>query len=738
MTAPGGMRPRLGAVSTWPAAVLIRPAAVLTALVVITVATVGAGAGAVPAAAAGFQGPAASDGSAAGSGSDELPDEQPVDLTLIEQSATTPADGVFTARFALPDGVDPDDADLSVHVAVHQILDAEDDLDGGAGPILNLRSPRPLVDLLDRDATSITVEIPLRPGSGFDEIDRVLVPDRGVYPVSVSIRADATEIARGTTTLIRLPTESEAAASSRFGVMAPVIVVGPTRGLGVDQATEILTTHRDQPLTVAVDEGTLARLADNPAAAGAFRAAVGNRPVVPVPAATLDPSSLFPIGKHSLSNDVRQQAVNRSVAVGLVPLPRVAVIGARPTADGVTVLADQGIVTMLQLDGRDPDLVGTMATTDDRTLIMLSADPAASADLRERGSPTERSQRLLSRLALRGRRPIVVATTRAMTEPAETVDALLSSLEELSDTGLGPETVSLNQFDPATAPSMIPPAEHPSQDLGPALPLLNEVQAAVTTYRGSYVDGPTPPDVLDGLMFDALDVSVPDEQRIPRLQAVLDRTNDAVNVISLPDNQAVTLAARSVRIPLTIQNSSNGSRQVLLRFRSDKIDIAEDNQVITVGPGTSSIDLQITAHSLGVTPLQVSVFTPDGQRQLATSQFGVRSTSVPGLGLAISGIGLALLAVWWYLSIRRGRRRDADDDPDDGGSEGDDPPGPADQTVTPLDAVATVGGPAFDHPATTVGGPVSGNGTAPGEAPDQVIATSDRTTAGSPHGRAIA
>ncbi|MFV0526506.1 MAG: hypothetical protein ACK5RL_18635 [Acidimicrobiales bacterium] len=729
MTRPGRMRHRLGA-----------------ALVALAVAVAGAGTagGAPPAAAAVSQAPGpaapatpgtAAQAPAAGGVSDEIPDEQPVDLTLLEQSATTPADGVFTARFELPQGIDLDDPDLTVQVAVHQILDSEAELDEGIGAVLNHRPQEPLVNLVNRDGTSLTIEIPLRPGAGFDELNRVLVPDRGVYPVSLSIRTGSTAIARGTTTLIRLPTEAEAATTPMFGVMAPVIVVGPTRGLSVQEATEVLTAHPDRPLTVAVDGGALADLADNPTAATAFRGAVGDRPVVPIPATMLDPSSLFPIGKHSLSADVRQQAITRSTAVGLLPLPRVAVIDARPTADGVAVLADQGIVTMLQLDGRDPDLVGTMATTDDRTLVMLSADPAASMDLGERGSPTARRQRLLSRLALRGGQPIVVATTKPMTEAEETADALLSALAELSETDLGPSTVSLNQFDPANAAGVIPPAEAPSQDLGPVLPVLNETQAAIATYRGSYVDGPSSPDVLNALMLDALDTSVPDEQRVPRLQAVLNRTNDAVNVISLPDNQAVTLAARSVRIPLTIENNSSGSRHVLLRFRSDKIDVAEDNQLITVGPGTSSIDLQITAHSLGVTPLQVSVFTPDGQRQLATSQFGVRSTSVPGLGLAISGIGLALLAVWWYLSIRRARGRrsapsgDGTDRPDSDGTpvpagradpgEG----GPRRRSADPPEREPAPAGPAG---ATRRGG----NGAGPGDGPNPADATSDRSNGG--------
>ncbi len=60
---------------------------------------------------------------------------------------------------------------------------------------------------------------------------------------------------------------------------------------------------------------------------------------------------------------------------------------------------------------------------------------------------------------------------------------------------------------------------------------------------------------------------------------------------------------------------------------------------------------------LGASQLEVSVWTPDGARVLATNQFQVRSTAVPGLGLLISAAAVVFLIVWWYVDHRRTRAK---------------------------------------------------------------------------------
>ena len=72
-----------------------------------------------------------------------------------------------------------------------------------------------------------------------------------------------------------------------------------------------------------------------------------------------------------------------------------------------------------------------------------------------------------------------------------------------------------------------------------------------------------------------------------------------------------------------------------------------------VEPGTSSVDVNVEVRSLGLSPLEVSIWTPDGKQQLALTTFEVRSTAVPGLGLLLSAIGIVLLCSWWWVDNRR-------------------------------------------------------------------------------------
>ena len=109
-------------------------------------------------------------------------------------------------------------------------------------------------------------------------------------------------------------------------------------------------------------------------------------------------------------------------------------------------------------------------------------------------------------------------------------------------------------------------------------------------------------------------------------------------------------------IPLAIHNDASGGRNVMLRFESDKVEVPADGTVLTVGPGAFSFDIDVIARSVGLSPMDVVILTPDGRRELARTRFQVRSTAVPGLGFLLSGAALGMLALWWSRSILRSRR----------------------------------------------------------------------------------
>jgi hypothetical protein len=263
------------------------------------------------------------------------------------------------------------------------------------------------------------------------------------------------------------------------------------------------------------------------------------------------------------------------------------------------------------------------------------------------------------------------------------LDALLGVLD-----GSGPlAAVLAADAAGALAADELAAAPRPGQDLAPVAQSLAATLDQLATYESFYVDGPDAPARYRSLLSDALGLATGVGDRASAIEDVGRQLDAALSVVSLPQNQSVTLAARSVAIPLTLTNASGSARQVLLRFRSDKFIVAEHGRVITIEPGTSSIDLQVEARSLGVSPLDVIVLTPDGRRQLATTRFQVRSTAIPGLGLLISAVGLVLLAAWWYVSIRRRRSS--------GSSRGD-----------PLTSDGPAGEPRLDRDSTLASGSV--------------------------------
>lgn len=116
--------------------------------------------------------------------------------------------------------------------------------------------------------------------------------------------------------------------------------------------------------------------------------------------------------------------------------------------------------------------------------------------------------------------------------------------------------------------------------------------------------------------------------------------------------------SRSAPIPVVVESSADGPRKVMLRLQSDKVRSIDDARVIEIQPGTTSIDVELEARSLGVSPLEVSMWTPDGSTMLASTQFEIRSTAIPGLGLLVTGGAVLLLLSWWIVDARA-RRREA-------------------------------------------------------------------------------
>jgi hypothetical protein len=312
-------------------------------------------------------------------------------------------------------------------------------------------------------------------------------------------------------------------------------------------------------------------------------------------------------------------------------------------------LQGEDVRTVVDLSGHGPGS-GLLTTPAGQLAIVAPTDDLTGTAPPEAGGVGWIHQ-LLAQLTLRRQ---VGADTSLLRLGGDDHASLASLLDVLGEPGpLRP--VPLGDAVPALAAGELEAQGQPLQDLGPIADSLVEVRARLATYESFYVDGADSPARYRALIRQSLGVGTDPSEQASAIDEIDREVLAALDVVSLPQNQSVTLAARSVPIPLTITNAATGTREVLLQFRSDKLMVAEDGHVIRIGPGTSSIDIQVDARSLGVSPLEVRVLTPDGERMLASTRFQVRSTAVPGLGLLLSAIGLVLLGMWWWVSIRRRR-----------------------------------------------------------------------------------
>ena len=609
------------------------------------------------------------------------------ELTLVSQTPLVPANGVFTARVDLGELAQ---ANVQVEVTVFSVLDDATELEAAPSRPLNRLTARPLSELPVDGAGILTLDLPIRSAGPFDDIERMRIPDAGVYPVVIELGNEQGVVASTRLNLIRLPTPESAVGPRK---LALVVGVGGPQGLTVEEATSLLESHPDLPVTVVLGPGVVARLQANAAQVRSLSGAIGQREVLAVVEPNLDPSSLSAIGQDELYRRAVANTADALARLGLNPVPATTIsttIGGPLTKDGAELLAQIGASIVVDLAAAaEPARAPSVLTTSAGPLTMVDLDPGPLAPVESgsgsgsvasgSGSPSgsatgpalARAHRQLARLMIGSASapplllggfgsPAVPNTAVPNTGPLRPVFADPAVLDLLLDVIDPPDRAepALQMLPLAEAVAAQPaqpgePAPGPGQDLAPVADALDAAQDLLSTYDSFYVGGPSSPAEYRLQLEQALALERSATQRSHVVERVNRELSEGLSLISLPANQSVTLAARSAPIPLTIENASSGARNVLLQFQSDKIVVAEQGQIITVEPGTSSIDIQLEARSLGVSPLEVTVLTPDGRRVLAVTRFRVRSTAIPGLGLLISAAGLAGLAVWWYLSIKR-------------------------------------------------------------------------------------
>lgn len=566
-------------------------------------------------------------------------------LSLMAQSPFVPSEGVFRAILGWSGDFDPD---LTLGGLLYNPIADESEI---TEPPVNAFYGLPYVNISSLDRTPeghLVLDIPIRSVEGGAE--RIRLREDGVYPLQLELRSpEGITLASLRTNLIRLPTE---AAEIDVLPVSTVLEISSAEGLTIGPATDLLLAHPGLPLTVIIGAGVLTQLENDEALAAGLRDALDGRPVVSAPTPELDISALAGIGRSDLYATARSTTNQRLTNVGLTPALDITIVDENLTTTGIDLLVRLGIEVILD-SGTSSRSAGVLEGSNG-SIRVVQVDTTLTSSMRGVNRSVERVHRLLAALSMRAatdRSPIFLGGGALRSVPVSSIQLFLTALEQPGTLG----TVGL--VDAAEASPLFPiqPDEQPTQNLLAVEDLIRSALSDIATYRTFYVNGGLPPAVYERDLVGALVSGRNPADRARALQQLETNLDTRFGDILLPEGQSVTLAAQRAEIPLTVENTSDGSRTVLLLFDSDKIDVTQDETTVVLPAGVSTVNVELEARSLGRSPLRVRIMTPDRSVQLAETSFGVRSTAVPGLGLLLSATALLFLMVWWVRSIMNAR-----------------------------------------------------------------------------------
>jgi hypothetical protein len=310
---------------------------------------------------------------------------------------------------------------------------------------------------------------------------------------------------------------------------------------------------------------------------------------------------------------------------------------------------------------------------DGQRLPAVMDDESLRNHIGETGDPALDAHHLLADLALlysqqpgipRG----VSFSLPASGTDAEFLDTLLAGLDEggvlqaatIDDVLARAELAHDGGFDDREGAPLVRSFEtEPAPDVSDYRDARRATEVRLEPYRQlAGVDQPLP-DVDELIRVSgAAELSLDESQAY--LDAAVAQVASLARGIEAPTQSRVTLTAREGRIPIELVNNLEHPVDVLVRLESDKLDFPEgDEQHAVLQPGENRLVWLVRSRASGAFPVEVSVLSPDGRLQLDRTRFTMRSTAVPGIGIALSALAALFLAVWWarhWNTTRRARR----------------------------------------------------------------------------------
>ena len=579
---------------------------------------------------------------------------------------------------------------LGLHPAVDRrgLLALRDD------PILKIPDSTLSIDVDDviNSAGVASLTLPVGP-------DGILRSRPGeVSPLTVELLAhDGRSLDRLTTPVVHLPLipTGEAAAHRPLLVTLSLNIDGPPPlhpdgRIEPDEATvrylsavvDAVLDHPRVPVDISLPPATVAGLAHSDDLIHArlladLEAAVqmGGLHLRSSPFVTADPEAWRRAGRPDVHRDLMDHGDQvLTELLGTTPDRTVAVLGSTAVPATLDLLGRLGaighVVSAERLDPRP--ITASYGSTYPARLLdssgvahpALVADPDLARHLVDPRGSVSATQQLVADLALLAWSDPTVTRTAIVTMPeALVVDALtldlvlgavedapflhLRSLPDLFDASLTTEAAAAVTYE--LWPEPVTPVSRRATDRS----LAETAVAAYTAILGGpHPDAAALNDLLEMTAAAELDGDAMDAY----LSTVYDTVSGVLDEFTTPTSQSVRLTARRADLPFTIHNGLDTDARVVLVLQSDgRLDFPAGDVIEAVlVPGRNRIAVPVQARTSGDARLQVTVRSPDDARllQLQSVQLMVRTTSLPGVGVALFVGALAVLAIWWIRLAR--------------------------------------------------------------------------------------
>ncbi|WP_201733506.1 DUF6049 family protein [Acidithrix sp. C25] len=145
-------------------------------------------------------------------------------------------------------------------------------------------------------------------------------------------------------------------------------------------------------------------------------------------------------------------------------------------------------------------------------------------------------------------------------------------------------------------------------------------------------------------------------------QSLLANINSSITKIfsgvSLPSNRTVTLTSNNASVPISVTSHSHVGLMLRLGLSSDRLNIPNgNNELVKVVSATNTATFVISTKTLGIFSAKMTLSTPKGNLEIASTQVVFRSLTFSTVGSLLTILALLTLGFWWLRTLFRGRSR---------------------------------------------------------------------------------